>query len=146
MFCDILYLLINNVNYFIARSFLTNTKLKYKNPEVEKETLIWNEKKINWNKLIYIVEGVFDCIFLENSIPLLGKYMSDYLFNKIYEESKDRIIIVLDPDARSNQDKLFHRLNCGRLMERVWVIELDGDNDVADLKGDFSNYKIKQLD
>lgn len=136
----------NNVNYFIARSFLSKSKLKYKNPEVEKETLIWNEKKINWNKPIYIVEGVFDSIFLENSIPLLGKFMSDYLFNKIYEESKDRIIIILDPDARSNQEKLFHRLNCGRLMERVWVIELEGDNDIADLCGDFKDYSLKKLD
>ena len=31
------------LNYFIARSYLENSRMKYKNPEVEKETIIWNE-------------------------------------------------------------------------------------------------------
>ena len=133
------------MNYFIARSYLTRTKMKYKNPEVDKENLIWNEHLINWDEPIYIVEGAFDSIFLDNSIPMLGKYMTQNLFNRLYNSAK-KIIIVLDPDAWTDAEKLFHKLNCGKLMGKVWIVKLEGDNDIADLKGDLSQYKIKQLD
>lgn len=136
----------NNLNYFIARSYLTKTKIKYKNPEAQKEKIIFNEHLIDWNKNIYIVEGVFDSIFIENSIPMLGKFMSELLFDKIYENAKENVIIILDPDAKDDAEKLYHKLNCGKLMGRVFTVMLDGNKDIADLKGDFSNYKIKQLD
>lgn len=133
------------LNYFIARSYLTKTKFKYKNPEVDKETLIWNENLIDWNKPVYIVEGAFDSIFLPNSIPMLGKYMTEYLYHKLYNNAK-KITIILDPDAQKDQEKLFHKLNCGKLMGKVWCIRLEGDKDIADLKGDLSLYKEIQLD
>lgn len=133
------------LNYFIARSYLTNTKMKYKNPEVDKESLIWNENLIKWEEPLYIVEGAFDSIFLENSIPMLGKFMTQNLFNKLYDNAK-KIVIVLDPDAWTDSEKLFHKLNCGKLMGKVWVVKLEGDQDIADLKGDLSEYKLKQLD
>jgi hypothetical protein len=31
-------------------------------------------------------------------------------------------------------------------MGKLWIIKLDGDKDIADLKGDLSEYEIKQLD
>jgi DNA primase len=135
----------NRLNYFIARSYLNNTKMKYKNPEVDKESLIWNEHLINWDDPVYIVEGAFDSIFLPNSIPMLGKFMTQNLFNRLYDSSK-KVIIVLDPDAWTDSEKLFHKLNCGKLMGKVWVVKLEGDKDIADLKGDLSQYKLKQLD
>ena len=135
----------NELNYFIARSYLTKTKIKYKNPEVQKETIIWNEHLIKWDEPVYIVEGAFDSIFLENSIPMLGKFMTQNLFDKLYSSAK-KVIIVLDPDAWNDSEKLFHKLNCGKLMGKVWVVKLEGDKDIADLKGDLSEYKLKQLD
>ena len=135
----------NRLNYFIARSYLNDTKMKYKNPEVDKESLIWNEHLINWNETVYIVEGAFDSIFLPNSIPMLGKFMTQNLFNKLYDNAK-KVVIVLDPDAWDDAFRLYHKLNCGKLMGKVWIVKLDGDKDIADLKGDLSNYEIKQLD
>jgi len=135
----------NNLNYFIARSYLTRTKMKYKNPEIDKESLIWNEHLINWEEPIYIVEGAFDSIFLNNSIPMLGKYMTQNLFDRLYNLSK-KVIIVLDPDAWNDAEKLYHKLNCGKLMGKVWIVKLEGDKDIADLKGDLGSYKVKQLD
>lgn len=135
----------NNLNYFIARSYLTRTKMKYKNPEIDKESLIWNEHLINWEEPIYIVEGAFDSIFLNNSIPMLGKYMTQNLFDRLYNLSK-KVIIVLDPDAWNDAEKLYHKLNCGKLMGKVWIVKLEGDKDIADLKGDLGLYKVKQLD
>jgi hypothetical protein len=134
------------LNYFIARSYLSYTKLKYKNPEVQKEIIIFNEKLINWNEKIYIVEGAFDSIFIPNSIPMLGKFMSDHLFNKLYDNAKGELTIVLDPDAWNDAEKLYHKINCGKLMNRVNIIKLEGDKDIADLAGDLSEYKEKKLD
>ena len=133
------------INYFIARSYLDYTKLKYKNPEAQKEIIIFNEHLIDWNEPIYIVEGAFDSIFIPNSIPMLGKFMSEHLFEKLYNNAK-KIIIVLDPDAYGDQERLYHKLNCGKLMGKVWSVRLEGDKDIADLKGDLSEYKIKQID
>lgn len=135
----------NRLNYFVARSYLNNTKMKYKNPEVDKETLIWNEHLINWDEPVYIVEGAFDSIFLPNSIPMLGKFMTRNLFNKLYDNAK-KLVIVLDPDAWEDAFKLYHKLNCGKLMGKVWIVKLNGDKDIADLKGDLSQYELKQLD
>jgi Zn-finger nucleic acid-binding protein len=136
----------DRINYFIARSYLTKTKLKYKNPDIDKETLIWNEHLINWNERIYIVEGAFDSIFLPNSIPMLGKFMTQHLFNKLYDNTKKDVVIVLDPDAWRDSEKLYHRLNCGKLMGKILTIKLEGNKDIADLKGDLSDYIPKKLD
>jgi DNA primase len=135
----------NRINYFIARSYLNNTRMKYKNPEAQKEIIIFNEKLINWDETIYIVEGAFDSIFIPNAIPMLGKFMSDHLFKKLYDNAK-KIVIVLDPDAWDDAERLYHRINCGKLMGKVWIVKLEGDKDIADLKGDLSEYKIKQID
>lgn len=135
----------DRLNYFIARSYLSKTNMKYKNPEVDKESLIWNEHLINWNEPVYIVEGAFDSIFVPNSIPMLGKFMTRNLFDKLYDNAK-KIIIVLDPDAWNDAEKLYHKLNCGKLMNKVGIVKLEGDKDIADLKGDLSQYEIKQLD
>lgn len=135
----------NQLNYFIARSYLSYTKMKYKNPEAEKEIIIFNENLIDWGKPIYIVEGAFDSIFLSNSIPMLGKHMGDFLFNYLYDHAKE-LIIVLDGDAWENAVKLFHTLNCGKLFNKVKIVQLDLDKDIADLCGDLSNYEIKKLD
>lgn len=135
-----------NINYFIARSYLAKTKIKYKNPEAQKEIIIFNEHLIDWDKTIYIVEGVFDSIFIDNSIPMLGKFMSEHLFDKLYNQSKGDVVIILDPDARDDAERLYHKINCGKLMGRVYIVMLEGNKDIADLKGDISKYKIKQID
>ena len=135
----------NKINYFIARSWLTKPKLKYKNPESQKEIIIWNEHLIDWEKPIYVVEGVFDSIFLPNSIPMLGKVMSENLFNLLYEKAK-KIIIILDPDAWNDTVKLYHKINGGKLFGKVFVIKLEGNKDLADLQGKLDEYKEYQLD
>jgi len=132
-----------NLNYFVARSYEIKPKLKYRNPDAEKEQIIWNEHLIDWEKPVFIVEGAFDSIFLPNSIPMLGKKMSELLFNLLYEKANE-IIIVLDPDAHEDAEKLFHKLNGGRLYDKVWVIKLYGDSDIAELKGKINlDEKIK---
>ncbi len=67
-----------DLNYFVARSYIGH-KQPYDNPEVSKTEIIVNQLSINWDSTVYLVEGMFDMmgIGIENTIPLLGKIMSD---------------------------------------------------------------------
>ena len=133
------------LTYFIARSWDPNTRAKYKNPEAEKDIIIFNESLIDWTKKIYLVEGAFDSIFLDNAIPMLGKYISEVLYNKIYD-NKCELTIVLDGDAWNDAERLYHKMNCGKLMGKVNIVKLPLDKDIADLEGNLENYKEFKLD
>jgi hypothetical protein len=75
---------------------------------------------------------------------MLGKKISEYLFNTLYNKAKNEIIIVLDSDAYDDAEKLFNKLNGGKLSDRIWLIKLEGAKDVADLCGNLNNQeKIK---
>ena len=130
----------NYLNYFIARSWDPNSRAKYKNPETPKDEIIFNEKLIDWFKPIFIVEGVFDGLFLPNSIPMLGKHMSELLFETLYEKAINDITICLDSDAWKDSVKLYHQLNGGRLYGKIKIIKLTDDKDVADLRGNIDEY------
>ena len=134
------------LNYYVARSWDPHTKFKYKNPEAEKDKIIFNEKLIEWDKDIYLVEGVFDGFFLENSIPMLGKHMSEMLFDKVYNNAKGNVIIALDGDAWNNAIKLYHELNGGELYEKIKIVKLPNDQDVCDLRGNINEYFIEIRD
>lgn len=128
------------LTYYIARSWDPNTKAKYKNPIAEKDKIIFNEYLIDWGKDIFLVEGVFDGFFLPNSIPMLGKHMSELLFNSLYNKSKGNIIIALDGDAWENAKKLYEELNGGELYGKIKILKLPNDKDVCDLKGQINDY------
>lgn len=123
------------LNYFVGRSWNPKSKSKYKNPEAEKQIIIFNESLIDWEKDIHICEGPIDSLFLENSIPLLGKKMSDTLFETLYQNAKKDIIIVLDSDAWEDSKKLYFKLSGGKLYGRIKVVKLPEGKDIADLKG-----------
>jgi DNA primase len=127
------------LNYYVARSWYPFTKAKYKNPEAEKEKIIFWESLIDWNQDIHLVEGVFDGLFLNNSIPMLGKHMSELLFETIYKNAKKDVIICLDGDAFKDGVKLYHELNGGELWGRIKLIKLPDEKDIADLKGEIKD-------
>jgi DNA primase len=127
------------LNYYIARSWNPMSRAKYKNPEQEKDKIIFWENLIDWNKDIYLVEGAFDGLFVNNSIPMLGKHMSELLFNTIYKKAKGDVIICLDADAWQNAVKLYHELNGGEMWGRIKLIKLPDDKDIADLRGEIKN-------
>lgn len=110
------------LNYFIARWFAKEkTKLKYLNPDVEKQEIIFNESKINWDATIYLVEGVTDHIVVPNSIPMLGKYISPILLEMIYDKSTTNIVVLLDDDALKDAIHLYKQLNFGDLYDRIRI-------------------------
>lgn len=131
------------LNYYISRSWDPNSRYKYKNPQAEKDKIIFWENLIDWDKDIYLVEGAFDGIFLPNSIPMLGKHMSEILFETIYNNAKGDVVICLDADAWDNSTKLYHELNGGTLYGRIKIIKLPDDKDTADLRGQVDEFFYK---
>jgi DNA primase len=127
------------LNYYIARSWNPMSRAKYKNPEAEKDKIIFWESMIDWSKDIYLVEGAFDGLFVDNSIPMLGKHMSQLLFETIYTKAKGDVIICLDADAWENSVKLYHELNGGELWGRIKLVRLPNESDIADLRGEIKD-------
>ena len=94
------------LNYFIARDMFPNSKLKYKNPPMSKDTVCF-EMFVNWNEPIVLCEGVFDAISIRrNVIPLLGKFPSKTLVKRLVEKKVKTIYVALDEDAKQDALKL----------------------------------------
>jgi DNA primase len=94
-----------DLNYFVARSYYKEERMKYKNPPVNRDVIVF-ENQINWNEPITLVEGVFDSFSVKrNCIPLLGKFLLSKLKNKIIEKGVKDITILLDSDAISDSTK-----------------------------------------
>jgi DNA primase len=94
------------LNYFVSRSYYEDTKMKYKNPTISKNIICF-DSQINWKLPIILCEGVFDAIAIRrNAIPLLGKFPSKKLVEKIFLEAVKEIYIALDTDAISDALKV----------------------------------------
>ncbi|MAH43004.1 hypothetical protein CL614_04765 [archaeon] len=94
------------LNYFIARDMFSNSKMKYKNPPMSKDTVIL-ELFINWDEPIILCEGIFDAISIrKNVIPLLGKFLSKTLVKKLIEKKTKSVYVSLDDDAKKDAIKL----------------------------------------
>ena len=129
----------NTLNYFVARAWVPK-KMKYKNPPVPKDEIIFGENNIDWKKDVYLCEGVFDSFFLPNPIVMLGKKMSKLLFETLYLKAEGNIIICTDGDAFTDGVKLYHELNGGKLYNKIKLIKLPTDKDVCDLRGQIDEY------
>lgn len=113
-----------DLNFFVGRAFQKWSKPKILNEEAEKELIIFNEGLINWDATVYLVEGPFDHLVTPNSIPLLGKYVSPFLFYTLLMNANADIIIVLDGDAYTDAKNIYQKLNVGRLRGRVKLVQL----------------------
>jgi DNA primase len=129
----------NQLNYFVARAWVPK-KMKYKNPPVPKDEIIFGESAIDWKKDVYLCEGVFDSFFLPNPIVMLGKKMSKLLFETLYLKAEGNIIICTDGDAFQDGFRLYHELNGGKLYNKIKLIKLPNDKDVCDLRGQIDEY------
>jgi len=121
----------NKLNFFVSRSYI-NHKLKYLNPKIPKDNVIFGENLINWDSTLYLVEGVFDAITLPNSLPLLGKVLSEKIKSEIFDKLNAKLIIILDSDAEYNMIRIYNDLNFGRLKGRVKMVKLV-DKDLSEI-------------
>ena len=94
-----------DLNYFVARSYYKEERMKYKNPPVNRDVIVF-DNQINWNEPIILCEGVFDSFSIKrNCIPLLGKFLLSKLKNKIIDKGVKEVTIMLDSDAIADSTK-----------------------------------------
>jgi len=97
------------VNFFVGRAYDKQWR-KYMNPSVNKD-IIFNELYVDWDSDVTLVEGVFDAIKVENSIPLLGSTLREdsKLFTQILKHDP-AVYVALDPDAEKKAFNLIESL------------------------------------
>jgi hypothetical protein len=98
-----------DLNYFTARKILDKGRgVKYKNPEVDRSSIIFNEMNIDWTKPLVLVEGPFDLLKVGiNATCLLGSELNEnYLLFQRICENKTEVILSLDLDAKSKEQKI----------------------------------------
>lgn len=144
------------LNYWSARDFLGNAKIKYKNCKAKKTDLIFCESLINYDADIILCEGTFDALYIPNSISLLGKTLKkdSKLYRDLLIKSNGKIIICLDSDTQIEETfKIYNLLNHGRLKNNIYYLRLKKYKDFGELF-EFGNKKnviaeisdIKQFD
>jgi len=132
------------LNYYVARSILEDENAKYRNPIAEKSKIIFNEIFVDWNKTIVLVEGIFDAITTrENSIPILGSYIgkNSKLF-KLILKNNPKIILSLDKDAQSKQNKIAHSLVSNGI-ETYYIDWEDEQRDISEVGTESFQYFYK---
>ena len=89
------------VNYFLGRSFMPRSGMRFLNPNTSKD-IIGFASMINWSEPVVLVESSFDAISVRrNAIPLYGKSIPTVVKQRIIERKTPRVYICLDSDAYS---------------------------------------------
>jgi DNA primase len=118
------------LNYFVSRSYYSEEKMKYKNPPISKNIICF-DSQVNWNEPIILCEGVFDAITIKrNAIPLLGKFPSKLLVEKIFMSGITDIIISLDNDAINEALKAAEYFRKNGIHVKMMYLK---DKDAADM-------------
>lgn len=125
------------LNYWVSRDFTGYEKrIKYKNCDADKKEIVFQEKLINYNADIVLVEGTIDAIYYPNSISMLGKFLlkDSELFRSLYHKANANIIICLDGDTTIEESKrIYNMLNIGRLRGKIKYITLDEYKDFGEI-------------
>jgi len=120
----------SSLNYFVSRSYYPENKMKYKNPPISKNIVCF-ESQVNWKEPIILCEGVFDAITIKrNAIPLLGKFPSKQLVEKIFMSGVSDIIISLDNDAVTEALKAAEYFRKNGIQVKMMYLK---DKDAADM-------------
>jgi DNA primase len=119
-----------DLNYFIARAY-DGSWMKYKNPPASKD-VVFNELFVDWENDLVIVEGAFDAIVAENSVPLLGSTLREdsKLFKKLVQHDTP-IYMALDHDVQSKETRIIKKLLTYDF--EVYRIDTSGYDDVGSM-------------
>ena len=126
------------LRYYNARNVIGNGP-RYNNPNkditgVGKEFIIYNHDALQMYRSVFLCEGAINALTMgERGIATMGKAISRYQINEIIKSPVEKVIILLDPDAKhyaiNTALKLVH-------FKRVKVVYLPEDKDVNDIGKD----------
>lgn len=120
------------LNYFVSRMYRKSSDPAYKNPDQDKNSIIFGEDRLNWDAPVILTEGPFDLVVFPNSALLMGKLPGAALLKKL-ALLKPPVIIALDPDAWEDAQKLGLLLENLGLCVRVLDLRPYGDRDPSQL-------------
>lgn len=132
------------INYFIARSYRDDW-MKYKNPPLHKNQILFNELYIDWSSDLVLTEGVFDAIIAGNAVPLLGSTLPET--SKLFQEIAKHdtaIYVALDPDAEKKAKHLIKDMIQYGI--ETYKVDVRGFQDVGSMtKEEFQERKASAL-
>ena len=123
------------LRYYNARLVIGNGP-RYNNPNKDitglgKEFIIFNYDALYMYRSVYLCEGAINAMTMgERGIATMGKAVSAYQINEIIKSPVERIIILLDPDAKERAINLALKLVS---YKKVKVVYLPDDKDCNDL-------------
>ena len=112
-----------------GRSMKTNPSLKYINVSLDKSTsMIYGLDRADKSKKIYVVEGPFDSLFLDNCIAMGGADITKDIINEF------DCVIIYDNEPRNQQivDKMENWIDAG-VPVVIWPSNIPTGNDINDL-------------
>lgn len=129
------------LNYYVSRNIDVDTSCgyKYKNANVPKKNIIFNEINIDWSIPLTIVEGPLDLLKTnDNATCLLGSSLTEdmLLFQQIVKNKTD-IKLALDSDAYSKSLKIAKTLK--QYDVNVDILDTRGPCDIGDMTHDQFN-------
>ena len=133
------------LNYYVSRSIEGKNGLRYLNSSTDKTAIVFNDCDIDWDKKIYLVEGIFDLISLkENGTCLLGSSISEnsLLFKKIVANESD-VVLCLDNDMVKKTGRiadLLESYGCN-----VEVMDTSAAKDIAEMTQDQLDFSKSNL-
>jgi DNA primase len=130
-----------DINFFVARSFANHWRA-YMNPQVPRNSMIFNELFLNFHEELVVVEGVFDAVNAGcNAVPLLGSTLSEEskLLQKIVKYDTP-VYVALDHDAEKKSIWIIKKLLQYGI--EVFKVDTSGFKDVGEMnKNQFNNRK-----
>ena len=97
--------------YWVARDVTGTNKIRYVNPEVEKNGIVFNIDRAKNSKTVIINEGVFDAIRTgPDAVAILGKDISKRQTAKIIQNFESAIV-MLDSEAAEEARKIAEKLS-----------------------------------
>lgn len=130
------------LNYMVARTIDSDTKMKYLNAKVPKKDVIFNEINIDWSKELTLVEGPFDLFKCnENATCLLGSHFTEeYKLCQEIIRNKTPVLLAMDEDAKEKEHEYAKMLSSYGITVRI--LPMGSYSDVGEMsRDDFVNLR-----
>lgn len=123
-----------DLNYYTGRH-VKGFEPKYKNPEIDRENIIFNEINIDWKEELTLVEGPFDLVKCnDNATCALGSVLTpDYLLFQKIIDNKTPVLMAFDEDATTKTMDLAHTLTEYGVQVRILTVPPSFGEDVGEL-------------
>jgi len=135
--------------YWTARSIEANSVMKYKNPSIPRNDVIFesliHENNFFSDKLV-ICEGLFDAFKVPNAIALFGKTITAENEINIIKKARDKkyIYVALDAGAESNIKTICAKLQSWFPTKQIHYImtEMYGEKDLGNMAEEMSSFDL----